>query len=407
MSRPLPDWVLAVSVILVLQTTSAFLTRLIPIVFPATAAEFGWDGGVIGYLSAANIVGALFVMMTCIGLIRRVGSIRALQLALLVGAAGVLLFPFPWLALGLAANFLIGFSNGTANPAGSEVLQRYASDANRNFVFSIKQAGVPLGGVIAGLAIPPLVESAGWRAALVIAAAGAVLATSLMWPFQARIDEPADKAPAFASKGFSVSDLWIPLRSLSSAPGLWKISLVGCFLSVAQACWFTFAVTYLVVALGWSLSVAGLVFAVMQATSVFGRVMMGWIADRLGSSRETLAIAAAISAATTGLLGLSGAHWPVWALVLLAAAAGLSVSAWNGVQIAEVARLSPRGLVGETAAGSVILVFLTHMVAPMAFAAIVAATNRFDLAFLAAGAFSLICLPMLYLINPAQKPGGT
>ena len=39
--------------------------------------------------------------------------------------------------------------------------------------------------------------------------------------------------------------------------------------------------TYLVVALGQSLSTAGLVFAVMQATSMFGRVFLGWIADRV------------------------------------------------------------------------------------------------------------------------------
>ena len=44
--------------------------------------------------------------------------------------------------------------------------------------------------------------------------------------------------------------------------------------------------------------------------------------------------------------------------VALAAVAGIAVSGWNGVQIAEVARRSPPALVGETAAGSVILVWM-------------------------------------------------
>ena len=79
--------------------------------------------------------------------------------------------------MALLASALIGFSNAAANPAGAEVLQRFTPDARRNLVFSIKQAGVPLGGVIAGLAIPPLIEAFGWRTALVIAAAGAIAAT--------------------------------------------------------------------------------------------------------------------------------------------------------------------------------------------------------------------------------------
>ena len=51
---------------------------------------------------------------------------------------------------------------------------------------------------------------------------------------------------------------------------------------------------------------------------------------------------------------------------------GIAVSGWNGVQIAEVARRSPPELIGETAAGSVILIFMANMLTPVAFAAFVA-----------------------------------
>jgi hypothetical protein len=53
---------------------------------------------------------------------------------------------------------------------------------------------------------------------------------------------------------FRLSDIVLPLRSLSRAPTLWRISWVGCLLAIAQACWVTFAVTYLVVVPGLSLS---------------------------------------------------------------------------------------------------------------------------------------------------------
>ena len=69
------------------------------------------------------------------------------------------------------------------------------------------------------------------------------------------------------------------------------------------------------------------------------------------------------------------------------------------MQIAEVARRSPPELIGETAAGSVILIFMANMLTPVAFAAFVAFTGRYDLAFLASGIFSLACLPLLWGID--------
>ena len=121
------------------------------------------------------------------------GGVLALQIGLVIGAASLLLYLVPSLAVALIASIIIGLNNGAANPAGSEVLQRFTPPAHRNFVFSIKQAGVPLGGVIAGLTIPPLVNSLGWRMALVVAAVGSIAAVALMVPFRSRIDPPRDQ----------------------------------------------------------------------------------------------------------------------------------------------------------------------------------------------------------------------
>src|SRR5262249_11865817 len=116
------------------------------------------------------------------------------------------------------------------------------------------------------------------------------------------------------------------------------------------------------------------------------------------------ALASVASAVCTVLFGLVDANWPMWALLLLAAVAGISVSGWNGVQIAEVARRSPPALIGETAAGSVILVYASNMLGPIAFAAFVAVPARFDHAFIIGGALSLLCLPLLYGIDRPRPP---
>jgi len=62
------------------------------------------------------------------------------------------------------------------------------------------------------------------------------------------------------------------------------------------------------------------------------------------------------------------------------------------------------GHLDEMVAGSVILVFMSNMLAPIAFAACVAVAGHYDYAYLAAGACSLICLPLLYGIDrPREK----
>src|SRR6185436_5096886 len=191
----------------------------------------------------------------------------------------------------------------------------------------------------------------------------------ITWPLRSSIDRPPEMRARPRMVSFRITDILVPMRSLSRGNRLWRASWVGCVLAIPQAGWITFMVTYLVVGLGQSLNTAGLVFAVMQTSSMFGRVTLGWIADRITTGAMTLMIASIGSAVSTILLGLSTLAWPLWAFLLLSAFAGIAVSGWNGVQIAEVARRSVPELIGESAAGAVILIFLSNMLTPVAFAA--------------------------------------
>ncbi len=281
------------------------------------------------------------------------------------------------------------------------MLKRFTPPAHRNLVFSIKQAGVPLGGVLGGLAIPPLIESMGWRLAAVVVAAVCIAATLLTWPFRSRIDPPLEQRMQYRLVSFRLTDILVPLRSLSRGNRLWRASWVGCLLAIAQAC------------LGdvrGDLSRRG-----AGPVAQHGGSRVRGDADdqhdrpydarvdrrpRRPPAPRRCRLLALGSAVSTILLGFSTPAWPLWSFVVLAAVAGIAVSGWNGVQIAEVARRSPPELIGETAAGSVILIFMANMLTPVAFAAFVAVTSRYDLAFLVCGAFSLVCLPLLYGMGP-------
>jgi MFS family permease len=400
----MPTWVVAVVVTVVLQTVTATMSRLVPVAAPAFTVEFGWDESWVGYLAAASIIGALYPLTAGIGMMHRLGGVRALQISLIVGAASLTLYLVPSIPLALLASVCVGLGSGTANPAGSEVLTRFTPLQHRNLMFSVKQAGVPIGGMIGGLVIPPLIEAMGWRWAAVVVAAGCIAVTLATWPFQARIDPPREERMQ-REWAFRMSDIFVPLNSLMHGDRLLRASVVGALLAVPQSGWITFSVTYLVVALGQSLSTAGLVFAVMQASSMFGRLFLGWLADRITGGR-TLMIAATGSTIATVLLSLSSTAWPLWAFLLLAAFSGFVVSGWNGVQIAEIARRSPPELIGETAAGGVMFIFLTNLITPVVFAAFVAVTGRYDLAFLVSAGFSLASMPMLWMLDrPIGKSG--
>jgi predicted MFS family arabinose efflux permease len=386
-------WVGPLVATFLMQATAAFLTRLVPTIAPAVMPEFGLTETAIGYLAAVTTFGSIAFLLTGNPLIRRTGPIRALQIGLALGGVGVALLSLPTLAAPVMASFLVGLGYGPSTPAGSDVLQRHAPARHRNLIFSVKQAGVPLGGVAAGVVLAPIAEAAGWRATLVVAGAVVLATIAAVQPLRARIDAERNRhQPLTPGAFFGFRNLVWPIASLKSAPGLPRLAFAGACFAVGQGCWVAFLVTYLVTDLALSLTSAGLLFAVMMATGVFGRILLGFVSDRLGSGILTLKLVAATSAATSLALALTSPGWPLWAIALLAGVGGVTVSSWNGVQIAEIARLAPRHLVGETAAGSTVLIFLGYIVGPSAFAALVGATGRFDLAFMAVAAATLAAL---------------
>ena len=395
-------WIGPLAATFLMQATAAFLTRLVPAIAPAVMPELGWTGTAIGYLAAVTTFGSIVFLLTGNPLIRRAGPIRALQIGLLLGGAGAALLAVPVFAAPVAASFLVGLGYGPSTPAGSDVLQRHAPAAHRNLIFSAKQAGVPLGGVLAGLALPPIAEAAGWRATLAFAVLVVLATVAAVQPLRGRIDAGRSRHEPLTPGAFlGLRNLARPIAALASAPGLKRLAFAGACFAVGQGCWVAFLVTYLVADLRLSLTAAGLVFAVMMATGVFGRILLGFVSDRLGSGILTLRLVALTSAATSLALALTGPAWPLWALALLAGVGGVTVSSWNGVQIAEVARLAPRHLVGETAAGSTVLIFIGYIVGPSAFAALVSATGRFDLAFTVVAAATAAAL--LGLMGPGGR----
>ncbi len=396
MKRTTRSWISVLVATMALQAVASFLIRLPPTIAPYLTATTGIADSAIGYLSMVSTFGSIVFLFVGAPLIRRFGSIRSLQVGTAAGLAGLFLIAWPQpAAIGLAV-FLLGLGYGPSPGAGSDILQRYAPPHRRSLVFSIKQAGVPIGGVLAGLVLPPVIAAFGIWGAIGTTALIGIVVIACVQPLRAEVD--ADRQPTSAigvAALLSLSNISAPIRAVTGTPALLRLALAGMCYSLCQGTWFAFLVTYLVTKLGYSLALAGAVFAVTQATGIVGRIMLGWAADKRGSGREVLAAAGVASAVCSIALAASSPAWPVWLMFLVAAVSGIAVSSWNGVQIAEMVRIAP-GEIHTTVAGATAIVFLGYMLGPAVFALLLTTTERYDIGLMCVAAAGVVGAVLAY-----------
>lgn len=399
------DWVGPLLAMLAVQTAVSFLSRIAPTLAPTLAPRIGWPVESVGYLSAMITGASIIALLLGVPLIRRLGSMRNLQVGLALGVLGALLSGMPSATALVVGTLLIGLSIGPPSSAGMDVLQRFSPPRHRNLLFSIKQAGVPLGGVLAGLLLPWLAQTLGVVAAVSIAAAIGALALLAVQPIRARVDAARERTLVLEWRTFlSVENLRRPLAVLVAMPALRHMGLAGGCLGASQGAWFAFLVTYLVVELHWTLTAAGALFALMQLVSALGRPLAGFISDRLGDGVRVLRWAVIGSGLTTLALAFCTSAWPTWSVVALAVLAGLSVASWNGVQFAEVARLAPREALNETMAGATLLLLAAYVLGPALFSLVLVAGAGFGAAFAATALVTFAALVPLSRVRSLRPP---
>src|SRR5690606_32123299 len=95
----------------------------------------------------------------------------------------------------VVAALFIGTGTAVSTPASSHVLARHSPPRYAPLIFSIKQTGVPVGVMLAGLLGPLFVSFWGWRGALLGSAALAFALMLILQPVRAAFDQ--DRAPGY------------------------------------------------------------------------------------------------------------------------------------------------------------------------------------------------------------------
>jgi len=404
--RRLPAWLDALGVTVLMQATSSFLSQAMPVMGPTLTAAAGVPPEEIGTLASIISLGTLWFLASGHVLLPRWGAVGVLQAGALLGAAAVLLgVTGSWAAL-LAASLLIGVAYGPAPPAGSDILMRHAPRERRSLIFSIKQAGAPLGSAAAGLLLPAIVADWGWRWALVATAAISALSALAVEPWRRGIDrERAAPSGNLLAELFSLRSALLPFRVIASRRALRWLAGTGFSFACVQGCIFGFYVTYLNTALDLSLTAAGTAFAVLQAVGMAARVAMGFLADRIGSGVRAL-ILLGLGSSLASLIAAALSLRLAWPLVLAGSALiGFSGVSWNGVFLAEVARLAPEGRVSEVTAGTTLLTFLGYVAAPAAMTAAIPVLGGYGPCFLAIAVLPLVSVAVLLRVSRMVDAG--
>ena len=392
----LSTWQLSatVAMTLAIQVLTAMAMTAPAVLAPVVAADFGFAPSAVGVLVSSAYIAAMLSGLTGGALIARFGPVRVFQFVAGVVIAGLLLGTSAHIVLAFAAMTVIGGANGLVNPASSQILARAAPPGVRVMVFSIKQTGVPLGAAISGLLLPALLLLMSWHFALLVIAAIALVLIPLLQPFRALCDD--ERTPGVPLR---LSAMLLPLREVWADGRMRELAVCSAVYSSVQLCLLTYLVSFLKLELGYTLVVAGLVYSVASMTGVCARIVWGLAADHLFKPRHVLA-GLGIAMSLCGFVVSSfNAAWPLAGVMIVAAFYAATAAAWNGVYMAEVARMAPAGRAGAVTGGAQVFTFAGAMFGPPVFGALVAAGGSYAHGYIL---FALLPLLMgLRLVMPA------
>lgn len=381
-------WPLAAT--LLPQVLASWANLTMPVFAVRFATDLGVPAAWIGlYVSVTYFAGMMSGVMGSPFIIRY-GAIRVLQICLILCAASLVLLTTTSLAVTVLCAIVMGLGYGPTTPASSHVLAAQTPAKFMPLIFSIKQTGVPLGGVLAGAVVPVIVIAYGWHVAALSVAVLCVMTIFILQPLRASLDAERDRTQRL---------LVNPLQSIRlvwrSTP-LLRLSMLSTAYSAVQMSLLSYLVTYLVEAIHRDLVTAGLVLAAAQIAGVSGRIVWGSIAGLVLPARLVLVMLGFLMAGAGVVMALIVPQWPTVAIFAVAVLYGATAVGWNGVMLAELSRLAPPGQAVMATGGSLFFTFGGVMAGPALFGAWVSSTGDYPSGFLILAVLGVIGAATLF-----------
>ncbi|MDQ0449662.1 MFS transporter [Methylobacterium aerolatum] len=369
------------------QAAVSMMSLSPPVMAEAVARTYGIPPETAGAYSGLVYVFVLIGNLVAVGLIQRFGPLR-LSFACVVGAAvGLAIFATGGIPGLLIGTMLIGLFYGPLTPASSQAMAHQIGSPAFTLIVSIRQTSVPLGGVLAGLLVPPLIGwhggRNGWSEACLVLALGSILVAGAF-----STASPLVRRERVAGRGLYRRRLLDPLSLILRNPRLLRLAGMSSVFGAMQLVLSTFLVVYLVSAVGHDLVTAGLCLSASQVAGILGRPLWGHVADRTGAPRWVLVVLGLGMALSCLLAAGLFEVGPTWLSLPVAILFGASATGWNGVFLAEIMREVDQAEVGAATAGGLLFTYAGIVVGPPLFGAL-AHQAGFPAAYLVLSVFAL------------------
>jgi len=375
----------AVFAMLLQQALSTMSGLTIPVLAPPIAAETGLSPSLVGLYTAFLYGGSMISSLAGGGFLLRFGALRVSQACLVVVAIGLLINAPGLTLLFVIGAVITGLGGGPSTPASSQILARYANPAQAPLIFSIKQTGVPVGGVIAGALLPVYVSLFGWRGAIVCAALMALTLALLLQPLRAEFD--SDRQP---QRSLKLTDIRATMTAVLSDKRVRDLAMGLFAFTGLQLAFASFFVSFLSLGLGWTLTDAGIAYSVAMGAGIVGRLIWGWVGTKYLPPLLLLAMLGFVMGLAHMAIGLVTPEWQTMAVWGVAFAYGLTGIGYQGVLLAEIARVAPPGMAGVITGGAVFFAYAGMILLPAAFGLILALLDSYRLAFLILGVIPIV-----------------
>lgn len=365
------------------HTIGTIATMTLPAIAPIAAKAYGVPVYMVGYQAIFLALGIIIALVFGGNLSLRWGAIRVNQAGLTLLAAGTALLSVPSVITAVPAALSIGIGYGALTPSASHILIRFTPAHRRNVVFSLKQSGVPLGGVLTATIMPAITIAAGWQWALWIDAIAALAMAAAMERWRKRWDDDRLPATPLATSPLgSLAIIWREQR-------LRLMALGGAGIVVSQICMQNYTVAMFYEEFSLPLVQAGLILTVAQIGGVCGRLFWGWYADKIRDALLALLVLTGVLIATTLCMTALSPGWPRIGIYFIFFVLGMTASGWNGIVLGEVARVAPLGQVSTATGGALFFVNIGSIAAPILFAAAFTTLGSYS------ASFGLLVLPSI------------
>jgi nitrate/nitrite transporter NarK len=255
---------------------------------------------------------------------------------------------------------------------------------------------VPIGSIVAALAIPFVAERLGWRVAILMAAGACVTGALLIESLRVKLDADRDRTVRLA-----IGSVLDPLRMLGKDRNLAILAASSAMFIALQFTFSAMFVTVMVAQVSYSLSLAGQTLAMGTAAGMLARPLWGWLADRIGSAR-VLALVGLVMGGAAMVIASITPEWPFVAIGALSIVFGATAMGWNGVYLAEVARAYSGHDVARATGATMFVTYLGALGGPLAYGLVAKASGSLTVGFVALGVIA-IAGGLMFL---ARRPHG-